>query len=295
MQTVASKVVVVDGPEDEVKEYIAATVILHDFGLAVKNDAGLSLYTWDRVKQITWSEPQVINQVWGLMLAQLAADLDFDEEYLWDEDEEDPYSNIEVEETTPTPTEESTEETKEPESKEEKTDDDPYVWGGSITEEDKEVIDVDPETGRIVDLELVSKDLTTKLKDIRDNDLMIWSKVIANPHAYSTEAIDDLRRNVVMLAAVLMEHDVKIEVPKKERTPEDVIKEGMGELGLMLGSKAVGGALSFWRRMKDDMMDYGQEYQEEDDEYYQRDDGSYFFVDPETGEEVECDKHGEEI
>ena len=90
MQTVASKVVVVDGPEDEVKEYIAATVILHDFGLAVKNDAGLSLYTWDRVKQITWSEPQVINQVWGLMLAQLAADLDFDEEYLWDdEDDED--------------------------------------------------------------------------------------------------------------------------------------------------------------------------------------------------------------
>ena len=47
--------------------------------------------------------------------------------------------------------------------------------------------------------------------------------------------------------------------------------------------------------MKDDMMDYGQEYQEEDDEYYQRDDGSYFFVDPETGEEVECDEHGEEI
>ncbi len=146
-----------------------------------------------------------------------------------------------------------------------------------------------------MDLELVSKDLTTKLKDIRDNDLMIWSKVIANPHAYATEAIDDLRRNVVMLAAVLMEHDVKIEVPKKERTPEDVIKEGMGELGLMLGSKAVGGALSFWRRMKDDMMDYEQEYTEADDEYYQRDDGSYFFFDLETGEEVECDEHGEEI
>jgi len=131
MQTVASKVVVVDGPEDEVKEYIAATVILHDFGLAVKNDAGLSLYTWDRVKQITWSEPQVINQVWGLMLAQLAADLDFDEEYLWDEEEDDPYGDMEVEDTTtPTPTEEPTEESKESEeaeSKEEKSDDDPYA------------------------------------------------------------------------------------------------------------------------------------------------------------------------
>ena len=98
-----------------------------------------------------------------------------------------------------------------------------------------------------------------------------------------------------MTAAVLMEHDVKIEVPNKERTPEDVIKEGMGELGLMLGSKAFTGALSFWRRVKDDVMDHGANYEEADDEYYQRDDGSYFFFDPDTGEEVECDEHGEEI
>ena len=93
MQTVASKLVVLDGPEDEVKEYVSATVIMHDFGLAVKNDSGLTLYTWDRVKQVSWSDPQVINQVWGLMLAQLASDLEFDDEYLWDdeEDDDDPY------------------------------------------------------------------------------------------------------------------------------------------------------------------------------------------------------------
>lgn len=132
MQTVASKVVVVDGPEDEVKEYIAATVILHDFGLAVKNDAGLSLYTWDRVKQITWSEPQVINQVWGLMLAQLAADLDFDEDYLWDDedDEEDPYAPVEKEdpkessEETTDPKEELSENTK---KESDGTSEDPYA------------------------------------------------------------------------------------------------------------------------------------------------------------------------
>ena len=93
-----------------------------------------------------------------------------------------------------------------------------------------------------MDIDFINKDLTMKLKDIRDNDLLIWSKLIANPHRHSVDAIDDLRRNVVMLAAVLMEHDVKVEVPKKERTAEDVIKEGMGELGLMLGSKSI-----FWR------------------------------------------------
>ena len=132
MQTVASKVVVIDGPEDEVKEYIAATVILHDFGLAVKNDAGLTLYAWDRVKQILWSEPQVINQVWGLMLAQLASDLDFDEDYLWDDEEdEDPYANIATTPSTETK-EEPSEESKEEPSEESKEDsdekpDDPYA------------------------------------------------------------------------------------------------------------------------------------------------------------------------
>ena len=163
-----------------------------------------------------------------------------------------------------------------------------------ITNDDK-TIDIDPDTGKPMDIDFVHKDLTMKLKDIRDNDLLIWSKLIANPHRHSVDAIDDLRRNVVMLAAVLMEHDVKVEVPKKERTAEDVIKEGMGELGLMLGSKAFSGALSFWRRVKEDSMDHSANYEEVDDEFYQREDGSYFFYDPDTGEEVECDEFGEEL
>ena len=130
MQTVASKLVVLDGPEDEIKEYVSATVIMHDFGLAVKNDSGLTLYTWDRVKQVSWSDPQVINQVWGLMLAQLASDLEFDDEYLWDdeEDDDDPYG---LAEETPKeePTSKETTETKEPvesEDKETKSED-PYA------------------------------------------------------------------------------------------------------------------------------------------------------------------------
>lgn len=130
MQTVASKLVVLDGPEDEVKEYVSATVIMHDFGLAVKNDSGLTLYTWDRVKQVSWSDPQVINQVWGLMLAQLASDLEFDDEYLWDdeEDEDDPYG---LAEETPKeePTSKETTETKEPVESEDKetNSEDPYA------------------------------------------------------------------------------------------------------------------------------------------------------------------------
>lgn len=129
MQTVASKLVVIDGPEDEVKEYVSATVIMHDFGLAVKNDAGLTLYTWDRVKQVSWSDPQVINQVWGLMLAQLASDLEFDDEYLWDEDEEDPYGLSDEETPKEESTSKETTDKKEEEvvAEETKSNDDPYA------------------------------------------------------------------------------------------------------------------------------------------------------------------------
>ena len=128
MQTVASKLVVLDGPEDTVKEYVAATVIMHDFGLAVKNDVGLTLYTWDRVKQVSWSDPQVINQVWGLMLAQLASDLEFDDEYLWDDEEDDPYGI--VEDDTPKvelASEETTESTEKSTTEDSETKEDPYA------------------------------------------------------------------------------------------------------------------------------------------------------------------------
>ena len=111
-----------------------------------------------------------------------------------------------------------------------------------------DTFDVDPEDGTIVDVDFVTKDLTMKLKDLRDANVQQWAKIIANPHSYAVESIDEFRRNIAMCAAVLMEHNVKIEIPKKDRTPEDVLKESMGELGMMLGSKAFAGGLNFFRR-----------------------------------------------
>ena len=121
MQTIASNVTVLD-KAGETKEYVAPTILLHDFGLFIKNDSGLTLYNWDRVKEITWSDATTINQVWGLAVAQLATDLDLDEddEYLWDE-EEDPYGT-----STEDSTETAKEEPKADESKEEKKDENPY-------------------------------------------------------------------------------------------------------------------------------------------------------------------------
>jgi hypothetical protein len=100
----------------------------------------------------------------------------------------------------------------------------------------------------------------------------------------------------------MMEHDVKVELPTKERQAEDVIKESMAELGMMLGAKGFAGALSFWRRVKDDMMNHTSTYDDDDMlAIYEHEDedgngtGEYFFIDPESEDRVPCSIDGEEI
>jgi len=119
MQTIASTVTVVD-KTGETKEYVAPTILLHDFGLFVKNDSGLTLYNWDQVKEISWGEPNTIQQVWGLAIAQLATDLELDDDYLWDDEDEDE----EDEEETKAPLKSEKKETPAEEKKAE--DDNPY-------------------------------------------------------------------------------------------------------------------------------------------------------------------------
>ena len=121
MQTIASTVTVVD-KTGETKEYVAPTILLHDFGLFVKNDSGLTLYNWDQVKEISWGEPNTIQQVWGLAIAQLATDLELDDDYLWDDEDED--EDEEDEEETKTPLKSEKKETPAEEKKAE--DDNPY-------------------------------------------------------------------------------------------------------------------------------------------------------------------------
>jgi hypothetical protein len=151
--------------------------------------------------------------------------------------------------------------------------------------------DVDSD-GKIIDTDFVHKDLSMKLKDLRDANMQQWAALIANPDGRAMESIDEFRRNIAMCAAVLMEHGVKLEIPKKERTPEDVLKESMGELGMMLGSKAFAQGLNFYRRVKEDIMDVNSTYEEADEDFeiYEDEDGFYFI--DEKGNEVPCDVDG---
>ena len=92
--------------------------------------------------------------------------------------------------------------------------------------------------------------------------------------------------------ATLMENGVPVSDNPKIRTPDDVIREGMAELGGMLGGKVVGGLMKMKQGFESSMRS-----QEEDDDfivYRDPDTGTYYFVD-EDGEEIDCDKDGNPI
>jgi hypothetical protein len=88
--------------------------------------------------------------------------------------------------------------------------------------------------------------------------------------------------------AVLMENGVPVSNDPKIRTPDDVVKEGLAELGGMVGGKLVGNILKIKKTFTDNMAQT-----EEDDfvVYRDPDSGTYYYIN-EDGQEVDCDQQG---
>lgn len=88
--------------------------------------------------------------------------------------------------------------------------------------------------------------------------------------------------------ATLMEEGIPISDNPRIRTPEDVVKEGLAELGGMVGGRLVGGIMKMKQGFDSSMKASA------DDEfvvYRDPDSGTYYFID-ENDEEVDCDQHG---
>ena len=60
--------------------------------------------------------------------------------------------------------------------------------------------------------EPTTNDLSTKIKILSDDAMNIYALIISDPRKHGHE-LNELRRNVVRLAATLLEHNVKIEIP----------------------------------------------------------------------------------
>jgi hypothetical protein len=152
---------------------------------------------------------------------------------------------------------------------------------------------VDDGKSEVIDVEdIVHPELIKKLKDNRDEMMQIYAKVILNPYM-APQLLDDTKRNLMNTVATLMEFGIPVSTNPKVRTPDDVIKEGAAELGGMFGAKVFAGAMRMKRSFQESLK--AAKDSEEFEIYRDPNDGSYYFIDPETGHEVDCDEYGNEV
>jgi len=94
--------VVVRGDNNEAKTYDKPTVLMADFGLWVKTDESLEMFTWERVMRVSFGDSESIQKVWEEAVLTVFEDLLDD---LEDEFEDDGESDEPKEETESKPEE----------------------------------------------------------------------------------------------------------------------------------------------------------------------------------------------
>ena len=137
-------------------------------------------------------------------------------------------------------------------------------------------------------VETIPKALVDELKSHRDEVNQLYAKLILNPYL-APQLVPDFRSSLMGTVAVLMENGVPVSDNPKIRTPDDVVKEGLAELGGMLGGKVVGNIMKMKKSFSDSMSANA-----DDDEfvvYRDPDSGTYYYID-ENDEEIDCDQHG---
>ena len=140
--------------------------------------------------------------------------------------------------------------------------------------------------------QVVPPELTKALKDNKDDMMQLYSKMIMNPYL-APDLVDDVKRNLLNTVALLMENGIPVSHSSKIRTPDDVLKEGMAELGGMLGAKAFVGAMKMKKSFQDTLT--AAKESEDFEIYKDPNDNTFYFIDPETGEEIDCDEFGNEL
>ena len=81
---------------------------------------------------------------------------------------------------------------------------------------------------------------------------LAFAALKGNPYR-ADEHINTMRQEIVSTLVTLMEANIPISVPKKERTLTDVLQEAAAESASMLGSNAVAKGVSFFRDVKENI------------------------------------------
>ncbi len=143
---------------------------------------------------------------------------------------------------------------------------------------DDEVVEVYP-AGLLSDLNALKGEI-----DIQ------FAKLIKDPYTHAPAVVEEFKSTMIRLYALMIEHDIPIQDPKRKKTLDEVITEGLAELGGLLGAKGTLAALKAKKNFRDRL----EELREKEDfkMYQDPESGDYYFIDPETGEEVDCDEFG---
>ena len=137
------------------------------------------------------------------------------------------------------------------------------------------------------DTDIIDPQLISTLKVNRDELMQLYAKLIANPYL-APQLVNDFRSNLVNTIATLIEHGIPVDPEGKIRTADDVIKEGLMELGGIMGGKLFGAGIKAKKAFQDTVKASTNELEI----YKDPEDGSYYYIDPNTGEEIDCDVNG---
>ena len=139
-------------------------------------------------------------------------------------------------------------------------------------------------------VDIIPPELISKLKRQKGDFDILYAKLIANPFL-AQNLMDEFRKTFTTTAATLIEFGIPIEVPKIPRGPEDVLRDSLAELGGMLGAKGYHAAIRMKKSFKDHLADGHDDLKI----YRDPEDGSFYFIDPDSGEEIDCDESGEPL
>jgi hypothetical protein len=140
--------------------------------------------------------------------------------------------------------------------------------------------------------DIIPPGLESALVAHRQTMNIAFAALNGNPYR-ADEHLNTMRQEIIATAVTLMEHNIPVAIPKRERTLTNVLQEAAAESAMMLSSNAVASGVSFFRQVKDNISkpspiptDAEEIVIYEDDE-----NGDLFFYD-DAGNEILCDEDG---
>ena len=141
--------------------------------------------------------------------------------------------------------------------------------------------------------DIIPPDLVTSLEVHQKNMEIAFIALKGNPYR-ADEHINTMRNEIISTLVTLMEANIPVAVPKKERTLTDVLQEAAAESASMMGSNAVAKGVSFFRDVKQNIGKAKQGIPANAEEiiiYEDEESGELFFID-DDGNEIVCDENG---